>query len=56
MVQFKPKFISIGANKVTYGADWNIYGQVAFAAGNFIALFNPFVSCYYNKIFNNILF
>lgn len=42
MVQFKPKFISIGANKVTYGADWNIYGQVAFAAGNFIALFNPF--------------
>jgi len=43
MISFEPKFISIGANKVTNGADWNIYGQVAFAAGNFVALFKPFV-------------
>lgn len=42
MISFKPKFISIGANKVTNGADWNIYGQIAYAAGNFIALFKPF--------------
>eukprot|EP00833_Pecoramyces_ruminatium_P001577 jgi/Orpsp1_1/1175609/evm.model.c7180000054499.2 len=42
MISFKPKFISIGANKVTNGADWNTYGQVAYAAGNFIALFKPF--------------
>ncbi|ORY39773.1 WD40 repeat-like protein [Neocallimastix californiae] len=42
MISFEPKFISIGANKVTNGADWNIYGQVAFAAGNFVALFKPF--------------
>jgi len=55
VVSFKPKFISIGANKVTYGADWNIYGQVAFAAGNFIALFNPFVSSYNNKNIQNYL-